>query len=147
MGRGRHSGIQNDHKPVFLRSLLTTGYPARKICSSLYFNERNSFWRWLLKACWPCDLFHLVYHCPWLKSHVANPAMLLCWKNGMINHCQSCHSSGNWDFSISGHWRITQAHSWPALSALYISTMTVQLWQDWLLAGNSGQHFKKKLPE
>lgn len=40
----------------------------------------------------------------------------LCWKKWVINCCQSCHSSGKWDFSISGYWRITQAHSWPALS-------------------------------
>lgn len=57
-------------------------------------------------------------------SHVAKPAMLLCWKNWVINSCQSCHFSGNGDCSIFGHWRITQAHSWLALMVplLYKST-------------------------
>lgn len=105
-------GFKITTTPVFLRSLHTTGKHARKTGGSLYFIERNSFWRWLLEACWPSDLFHLVYHHPWLKSHVANPAVLLWWKNWVINHCQSYHSSGNSDFSISGHWRITQAQSW-----------------------------------
>lgn len=68
------------------------------------------------------SILFIIIH-DWKVANVANPAMLLCWKNGVINRCQNWHSSGNWDFSISGHWRITQAHSWPALSvsSLYIS--------------------------
>lgn len=119
---------------------------ARQENLQLSRNE-SSFWRWLVKACWPSDLFHLVYHHPWLKSHVANPAMLLCWKNWVINCWQSCHSSGNWDRSISGHQRTAQAQSWPALSVplLYISTK----WQHnyGRADGNSWRRFKKKLPE
>lgn len=169
-GEGLHSQIQCHHK-AFLSYLITsktennqwgkerhwdskwpqpgsldtTGQHTRKTGSRLYFIERNYFRRWLLEACWPSDLFHLVYHHPWLKSHVASPAVLLWWKNWVINRCQSHHSSGNSDFSISGHWRTTQAQSWPTPS-LNISPVTVQLWQDWFLAGHSLQHFKKQLP-
>lgn len=124
-----------------LRSLLTTDLHARRIYSRLYFNEKNTFgddWWKPVDFLAPSILFII-----W--SHVAKPAMLLCWKNWVINYCQSHHFSGNWG-SIFGHWRITQIHSWPALSVplLYESTK----WHhNYGTNGISWLHCKKKLPE
>lgn len=108
MEKEKTRGFKMTTPPVFLRSAQVS-IPGK--LAAIYTSLKGILFGddcWKLADLLISSILFIIIH-DW--SHVANPAVLLWWKNWVINHCQSYHSSANSDFSISGHWRITEAQS------------------------------------